>query len=533
MKKKIASLFLILAAIMCVSCAGCSKKSKEPEKKSYNYSNDTEDEEIKGLFETMLGDNESAESIIYKLRFPLKVNNTGVRFEVLDSDAIDTNGNLTGKNKENETVTIQVKYKGEYYYFKVIIPSGDKKDKAYLKMASEKLLYNTDNIKGNITLVDTLKEFDGLTVTWKSSNTSVITDTATGNNGEIPAGLVTRGESDTNVKLTATLKLGEQSLEKEFNVIVKAKPAEKVYDAYLYSYFRGNIYGNGESQKIHMATSKDGFFWETLNNNEAILTNTEGTKGVRDSFLLRTPDGDHFYLIGTDLDANGGDWASYAGKGSKKIVIWESDDLVNWSDVRLIEIAPENAGCMWAPEAFFDDTTGEFVVYFSTGVSGSGKKIWYVKTRDFYNFTEAKIYKDEEPGKTFIDTSMIYYNGTYFRFTKNENNITILLETSDKVLGDFTLVKEEIAGEKGVEGPSIYKINGEEKWVLYMDGYADSNWGVGYFPLIADSFEDLKNGNFRRLSAEEYKLPKGAKHGSFIPITKEEYDALQKAYNNK
>jgi hypothetical protein len=277
-----------------------------------------------------------------------------------------------------------------------------------------------------------------------------------------------------------------------------------------------------------MATSQDGFHWSALNDNEPILKAELGTGGMRDSFLLRSYEGDHFYIIGTDLDANGGDWADYGNNGSKYIRVWESDDLVNWSEERLIEIAPENAACMWAPEAFYDDTTGEYVVYWATGLKGGdGKKIYYAKTRDFYTFTEPEIYKDVEDGITFIDTTMTEYEGTYYRFTKNENEISILMETSDSVLGDFKLVKTRIAGELGVEGPAIYKINGQEKWVLYMDGYAGDNAGVGYFPLIADSLEDLKTANFRKLNADEYEMPEGAKHGSFVPITQEEYDALQ------
>ena len=127
---------------------------------------------------------------------------------------------------------------------------------------------------------------------------------------------------------------------------------------------------------------------------------------------------------------------------------------------------------------------------------------------------------------------MIEYQGTFYRFTKNENELSILLETSDAVLGDFSLVKTRIAGETGVEGPAIYKINGEEKWVLYMDGYTGKNSGVGYFPLIANSLEDLKTANFVRMEKGTYKMPEGAKHGSFVPITKEEYDALMAKWGN-
>jgi len=529
MKKKLFIGILLLVAVMSVVLVGCKGKSEDGPKK-YTYSNDTTDKEIKALFDAMLVNNVSADEVIYRLIFPTKVNNAGARYTVIDSDAVDYKGNITGKNTETEEVTIQCKYKGEMYYFKVTVPAGADRDKAFLTMASEQLLHNTDNIKGNIDLVDTIELEDKIKVTWKSDNTEVITDAATGANGEIPAGVVTRGDQDVKVKLTAELTLRDQKLTKEFEVTVKAKPAALAErNKYLYAYFRGNIYGNGESQKIHMSVSEDGFFWDELYDNEAILTNTLGTGGVRDPYLIRSYEGDHFYLIGTDLDANGGDWGAYGGDGSLSIVIWESDDLVNWSEVRLIEIAPDNAGCMWAPEATYDPTTGEYVIYFASSINGP-KKILYVKTRDFYHFTEAEIYKNNDSEATYIDTTMTYYDGVYYRFTKNENNLSILLETSDAVLGDYTLVKKEIAGMYGVEGPSIYKIDGQEKWVLYMDGYAGDFWGVGYFPLIADSLEDLKNANFRKLEAGEYEMPVGAKHGSFMTITEAEYNALVEAY---
>ncbi len=533
MKKKLLLGVLLLMVVMAAVFVSCGKKGGDDspkEEKTYTYSNDSKDPEIQALLEAMLGENVSADAILYKLKFPLKVNDAGTRYKVIDSEAIDGKGNLTGKNKKTEEVTIECKYRKQLYYFKVTVPSGEDRNMAFIKTAAEMLLHNIDNVRGNITLVDKISLDKTVNVTWKSSDVSVITDTATGENGEIPAGVVTRGDTDKKVTLTAELKIGEQSLTKEFEMTVKAKPEELAKRTkYLYAYFRGNIHGNGESQKIHMSVSEDGFFWKELYNNEAILTNTEGTGGVRDPYLVRSPEGDHFYLIGTDLDANGGDWGAYGGKGSLNIVVWESDDLVNWSDVRLIEIAPSYAGCMWAPETTYDPTTGEYVVYFASSINGP-KKILYVKTRDFYHFTEAEVYKNNDSEATYIDTSMTYYDGVYYRFTKNEDNLSILLETSDKVLGDYTLVKKEIAGEFGVEGPAIYKIDGEEKWVLYMDGYADENWGVGYFPLIADSLEDLKNANFRRLQAGEYEMPEGAKHGSFVPITEAEYNALVEKY---
>lgn len=492
------------------------------------YDNDSTDEAAQEALKTILGENESADKVISDLNFDKYINNNFMSYEVIETDVINKKGEIVSDLTQARDVTIIADYRDGKWYFKFTVLSGEEAAPYKLEQLSSVLIPNQDNIRGNITLPASAGEKDEFSIQWTCDRPDIITTEATGANGEIPAGVVTRGTQDETVTLTATFTMGNYTTTKEYPLTVKAKPAPVEYSAYLYTYFRGNIYGNGESQHIHMATSQDGFFWTALNDNEPILKAELGTKGVRDSYLIRSPEGDRFYLIGTDLDANGGDWAAYGNNGSRYIRVWESDDLITWSEERLILIAPENAACMWAPECIYDESTGEYVVYWATGLKGgNGKKIWYAKTRDFYTFTEPQIYKDVENGTTFIDTSMIEYQGTYYRFTKNENELSILLETSDSVLGDFSLVKTRIANEFGVEGPGIYQINGEERWVLYMDGYADKNSGVGYFPLIANSLEDLKNANFVRMKAGEYEMPAGAKHGSFVPITQAEYDALQ------
>ncbi len=558
MKKK-HLFFSILGCSMLLSLSACSKNSdvendsgaettvqetttvakpeKETEKSTeeesvdlstITYDNENSEELAQSILTTMLGENESPDKIIKKLNFDKRIDNHFVDYEVIETDVISKKGEIISDMTSTKEVTIIADYRDGKYYFKFHVLSSEEAAPHKIDELSKVLIPNQNNIRGNITLPETAGENNEFKITWSCDKPNLITLKATGTNGEIPAGVVTRGAQDETVTLTATFTLGNYTTTKDFPLTIKAKPAEKQYSAYLYTYFRGNIYGNGESQHIHVATSKDGFFWSALNDNEPILKAELGTKGVRDSYLIRSPEGDRFYLIGTDLDANGGDWASYGGNGSRYIRVWESDNLIDWSEERLILIAPENAACMWAPECIYDESTGEYVVYWSTGLKGgNGKKIWYAKTRDFYTFTEPQIYKDVENGITFIDTSMIEYQGTYYRFTKNENEISILMETSDSVLGDFKLVKTQIAKQFGVEGPGIYQINGEERWVLYMDGYTGNNAGVGYFPLIANSLEDLKNANFVRMKKGEYQMPPGAKHGSFVPITQEEYDALQ------
>lgn len=45
-----------------------------------------------------------------------------------------------------------------------------------------------------------------------------------------------------------------------------------------------------------------------MNDNEPILESKLGTEGVSDSYVIRAPEGDRFYLIATDLDANEDKW---------------------------------------------------------------------------------------------------------------------------------------------------------------------------------------------------------------------------------
>ena len=72
-------------------------------------------------------------------------------------------------------------------------------------------------------------------------------------------------------------------------------------------------------------------------------------KGVRDPFIIRSPEGDKFYLIATDLKINGGNgWDAAQNSGSQSLMIWESTDLVNWSDQRMVEVSAKiEAGCTW------------------------------------------------------------------------------------------------------------------------------------------------------------------------------------------
>lgn len=388
---------------------------------------------------------------------------------------------------------------------------------------------DAEAVRGNLFLAAAGE--NGSQITWESADPSVIqakeqpiegTDTA------VPAGVVARQAQDVKISLYAYLTMDGVTLRKEFEVTVLAKPQEAEYTDYLFSYF----VGNGVNQEnIFFATSEDGFTWKDTNKGQPVLTTELGTTGIRDPFLLRSAEGDRFFLIATDLCiAKDGDWGKAQRRGSQSIFIWESLDLVNWSEPRLVKVNSDAAGCTWAPEAFYDGTTGEYMVFWASRVATDNygkQRIYYVKTRDFYNFTQPKVWIDYP--FSVIDTTVIKDGGVYYRFTKYEDKSRIIMERAESLLGEWTEVESETLGaQEGVEGPCCFALHEQDqidgnRFCLLLDHFV----GSGYYMMIT---KDLEGAEFERKKG--YSLPqKRPRHGTVISVTRQEYERVTEYYN--
>ncbi|MDL4839364.1 immunoglobulin-like domain-containing protein, partial [Aquibacillus rhizosphaerae] len=401
-------------------------------------------------------------------------------------------------------------------------------DSEAVRTAAEALkVYNINDVRGNLTLPT--EGENGTSISWTSEDESIIT----------PTGEVTRpanGEGNETVKLTATISLNDQSIKKAFAATVLEMPEHEDFKGYFFPYMTGEGSADGEQVYFALSEGNDPLNWQLLNDGETVLTSELGEEGVRDPYILRSPEGDKFYLIATDLKMHGnGDWGRAQTDGSHSIMVWESTDLVNWTDQRLVEVAPPEAGNTWAPEYFYDDTTGEYVIFWASKLydseedrnsGNSYQRMMYTKTRDFHNFTEPEVYLDY--GYSIIDTTMIKHNDKIYRFTKDErgnstdspNGKFIFQEVGDSVLDpEFDLIKEGI-GKGDInqgEGATVFKSNTEEKWYLFIDEYG----GRGYVPFETT---DLDSGEWTL--SEDYDLPNRPRHGTVMPITQTEYDAL-------
>jgi hypothetical protein len=306
-----------------------------------------------------------------------------------------------------------------------------------------------------------------------------------------------------------------------------AAPAESA-SAYLMVHFTGE---SPRGEQIYFSVSEDGLHWSELNNNEPVLVSTLGDKGVRDPALVRSPDGKKFTLLATDLRiANRKGWGAARAQGSTSLIIWESTDLVNWSAPWMADVAsaiPE-AGCAWAPEAIYDESTGDYFVYWTTIAPRNGVRagrIYYARTKDFRSFTPPELYIERNGPGGIIDTQIIEVKGQkhrYYRFSR-DNQIT--LDGADSLTGPWKRIGDIARlGYTGrqVEGPALFQFNQEQKWALLVDKPGRG----GYFPVVIANFDDPSG--FKLLPSDAYSFGAGEKrHGGVLNITRSELAALR------
>ncbi|GGS06688.1 hypothetical protein GCM10010269_52000 [Streptomyces humidus] len=452
-----------------------------------------------------------------------------------DTDVVSDTGKVTrpaaGEPDGHATLTATLK-KGSVSATRTfdvtVLPALD--DKAATEQAAKTLVvHNLDDARGNLTLPATGAY--GTTVTWSSANEDVVSSDGVVHRPAHGAGATTAG-------LTATVAKGDARTTRTFTAKVPELPVKEALKGYMFSYFTGE--GTADGEQLYAALSKgdDPLKWRELNDGKPVLTSTLGEKGLRDPFIIRSPEGDKFYQIATDLRIYGnGDWDRSQRSGSKSIMVWESTDLVHWTDQRLVKVSPDSAGNTWAPEAYYDSKLGQYVVFWASKLydnpAHSGdtyNRMMYATTRDFYTFSEPKVWVDR--GYSVIDSTVIQHDGTYFRLSKDERNNSsstpnskfVFEEKSDSLLNlSWTAVAEGIGkgAMNAAEGPLVFKSNTEDKWYAFLDEFG----GRGYIPFET---KDLASGVWTPSTG--YDLPSKPRHGTVLPVTQAEYDRLLRAY---
>ena len=306
---------------------------------------------------------------------------------------------------------------------------------------------------------------------------------------------------------------------------------------YLFAHFKEKITPDGE--QVHFGISRDGYNWEKVNGGNPVLTSTMGERGCRDIEIVRLHTGG-FVILTTDLcivyrmdEEYRVDWKNVNSHGSKCLCMWKTDDLVNFSEQKLIYFGRDDFGCLWAPEVFFDEENGEYLIHWGSTVKETDYKhmsIYCCTTKDFETFSEPKLYftKNNE----ILDSHITKIGDTYHLFYKNSSDPAMNMHAVSKNLyGPFEhdeafekFMAENVPNPGSYEAATTYTLP-DGKWCLMLDFFGCEKEKMGYVPFVSS-----KPGvaEFERADSE-FSFPYGFKHGRVIEITDEEYERLSVA----
>ncbi|WP_343303856.1 glycoside hydrolase family 43 protein [Chitinophaga niabensis] len=282
---------------------------------------------------------------------------------------------------------------------------------------------------------------------------------------------------------------------------------------YLFSYFKDN-----GQDGLHLAYSMDGYTWKALKNDRSFLTPTAGKdKLMRDPCIIRGADG-KFHMVWT------------VSWNEQSIGYASSDDLIHWSaqqDIPVMAKEPDTRNC-WAPEITYDAKNKTYMIYWATTIPGRFKagegtgddqynhRMYYVTTRDFKQFSPAKLLYDH--GFNVIDATIVPNGKEYIMFLKDETRTppqkNIRISTSKQLAGPYSKPSAPITGNYWAEGPTVLKMKG--KWLVYFDKYRDHKYGA---------IESTGGKNWTDVT-DKISLPKGLRHGSIFVVTKDEFNKL-------
>ena len=290
----------------------------------------------------------------------------------------------------------------------------------------------------------------------------------------------------------------------------------QAHDIFFFSYFTGN----GEDG-LHLAYSTDGLTWKALQEGKSFLTPEVGKdKLMRDPCIIEGHDG-LFHMVWTS-----GWWDKHIGYAS-------SPDLIHWSAQKAIPVMehePEARNC-WAPEIFYDNEKKEYLIFWATTIPGRhaevatserekglNHRIYYVTTRNFNEFSKAKLFFN--PDFSVIDATITEKDKTFYMIVKNENSNppekNLRVTTSPHEPGPFPVeVSGPITGDYWAEGPTCLQV-GDYVYV-YFDKYRDHRYGAVRSTDMAH-WEDV---------SDRVSFPSGIRHGTAFKVSGKVFKKLK------
>ena len=323
--------------------------------------------------------------------------------------------------------------------------------------------------------------------------------------------------------LLLTLPTSISSFEPAGTAQADAPPQAK-YAGYLFAHMMKHDYG-----RLYYSVSRDGLHWKLLNDGKRVLG--DEYRGHPD--ICQGHDG-RYYLVG-----------NYSKNAD--IGIWVSADLVKWKKLRDfspdISKTPDFEPALryhGAPKLFYDRASSLYLITWHSTceppVREDPEKFWsgmrtlYVTSRELAEFSDPKRLFSFDLAT--IDVIVRRGRDRYYAIIKDERypsfdwptGKTIRISSSPSLLGPYADPSPPITPNFR-EAPTLIPRPDGRGWYLYYEQYP----GVSYGCSTAETLE----GPWYDLYCEDYEVPEGVRHGSMIPITAEQYDAIVAAYGSE
>lgn len=321
-------------------------------------------------------------------------------------------------------------------------------------------------------------------------------------------------------------------------------------DRYLYCHM------SDRGQWTAYAISEDGMHYHDIICGDSIFSPYEmaGIEGgTRDAYICRKHDLSGYIMVTTDMKnsmtkrlGKKAEWDNYG------INLLTSDDLIHWKSTtfdfrkglsifsdgkdskRSIYKDWSTINRVWAPQIFWDaeytwpnGKKGGYFIYYSLWNRDEQKydKMYYSYADEtFTTLTQPRLLFDWGYASIDADINFVPADGLYHMMIKKEGGQPgLFTSTSHSLTGPWPEPDAKdfvnFEGNKKCEGVSAFQLVGDSTWRIAYIEY--SSRPRNYRICKADKY--MRNFS----SPQNIEGVNGPQHGSFMRITKEEYDRLQ------
>jgi hypothetical protein len=293
--------------------------------------------------------------------------------------------------------------------------------------------------------------------------------------------------------------------------------------AYLFAHMLHGDYG-----RLYYSASLDGLHWRMLNGGKRVC---EEYRGHAD--ICKGHDG-RYYLVGN------------RGDDQPDINFWVSDDLITWRkysdfspDLTHIPDYPKTLARIGAPKLFYDAASSHYLLTWHTphelGRTALPEPYWasqrtlYATSPDLRAFSQPRRFLAGDMAT--IDTIVRKEGDHYYAIIKDERyptldwttGKTIRICRSEHLLGPYGAPGSPISPSFR-EAPTLINSPNGKAWYLYYEQYPGVAYGLSVAATLDGPWVQIA-GNQQK-DWDKFRVPPKARHGSMIPISRKQYDAL-------